>query len=91
MIWCGVCVSFLVKANAAFSFAEASAHAPSRAATLSSVKPATASLSSWWPSQYKQWFARDAIQNSFTLNVLSSVMAGSGSRANPESRRSAGR
>ena len=66
---CGSKVNLRANANAARSAGVNSDQSPSRAAISSSVKPATASLFSWWPSQYWQLFVRDTIQKSWTLNA----------------------
>lgn len=65
---CGSNVNLRANANAARSAGVNSDQSPSRAAISSSFRPATASLFSWWPSQYWQLLARDTIQNSSTLN-----------------------
>ena len=65
---CGSNVNLRAKPNAARSAGLNSVQSPSSAAISSSVEPATASLFSWWPSQYWQLFVRDTIQNSWTLN-----------------------
>ena len=66
---CGSEVNVRANANAARSAGVNSVQSPSRAAISSSVKPATASLFSWWPSQYWQLFVRDTIQKSWVLNA----------------------
>ena len=66
---CGSKVNFRANANAARSAGVNSDQSPSRAAISSSVKPATASLFSWWPSQYWQLFVLETIQNSWVLNA----------------------
>ena len=66
---CGSNVNFRQNANAARSAGVCPDQSPSREAISSSVKPATASLFSWWPSQYWQLFVRDTIQKSCVLNA----------------------
>ena len=66
---CGSKVNLRANANAARSAGVCSAQSPSSEAIWSSVKPATASLFSWWPSQYWQLFVRDTIQKSCVLNA----------------------
>ena len=74
----GSSVSLRVKANAARSAGVNSDQSPSSAAIVSSFTPSPESLTSWWPEQYVQLFAREVIQKNMVLNVLFKVMVGVG-------------
>jgi hypothetical protein len=68
-IRCGSYVSFRAKAKAARCAGVNSDQSPSRAAISSSLTPATASLISWWPSQWWQLLARETIQKNIVLKA----------------------